>query len=72
VIFIALMTNSALLLLVRGFSGAVMLLLGTRYFVAFHGVDIFLYLCYKVARGDFYYWVRSTPTHDPIHASLKR
>ena len=49
--------NSALLLLVRAFSAAMLMLAERRYFVAFVAGDMALYLLLKVVRGDFHYWV---------------
>jgi len=48
--------NSALLLLIRSFSAAMLMLAKKRYFVAYLAGDMALYLLQKVARGDFHYW----------------
>jgi len=49
--------NSALLLLVRAFSAAMLILVNKRYLVVYMAGDMALYLLQKVARGDFHYWV---------------
>jgi len=49
--------NSALLLLVRAFSAAMLMLVNKRYLVAYMAGDMMLYLLQKVARGDFHYWL---------------
>jgi len=49
--------NSALLLLLRSFSAAMLMLVSKRYLVAYMAGDMALYLLQKVARGDFYYWI---------------
>jgi len=49
--------NSALLLLVRAFSAAMLMLVSKRYLVAYMAGDVALYLLQKVARGDFHYWI---------------
>jgi len=47
--------NSALLLLVRAFRAAMLVLANKRYFVAYWAGDMALYLLQKVVRGDFQY-----------------
>jgi len=49
--------NSALLLLMRSLSAAMLMLVQKRYFVLFMAGDVALYLLQKVFRGDFYYWL---------------
>jgi len=49
--------NSALLLLVRSFSAAMLMLLNKRYLAIYIAGDMALYLLQKVARGDFNYWI---------------
>jgi len=49
--------NSALLLLVRSFSAAMLMLASKRYFAAYVAGDMALYLLQKVARGDFHHWL---------------
>ena len=49
--------NSTLLLLVRAFSAAILMLVNTRYLVMYLAGDMALYLLQKVARGDFFYWM---------------
>jgi len=49
--------NSSLLLLVRSFSAAMLMLVNMRYFLLCMAGDMALYLLLKVARGDFHYWV---------------
>ena len=49
--------NSALMLLVRSFSAAMLMLVSKRYLVAYMAGDMALYLLQKVARGDFHFWI---------------
>jgi len=49
--------NSALLLLVRAFSAAMLMLVNKRYLAIYMAGDMALYLLQKVARGDFHYWL---------------
>jgi len=56
-IFGCMLLNSALLLLIRSFSAAMLMLANKRYFVALLAGDMTLYLLVKVASGDFHYWV---------------
>jgi len=49
--------NSALLLLVRAFGAAMLMLVSKRYLMIFLAGDMALYLLQKVARGDFHYWI---------------
>ena len=49
--------NSALLLLVRAFSAAMLMLVSKRYLVMYMAGDMALYLLQKVARGDFHWWI---------------
>jgi len=49
--------NSALLLVVRSFSAAMLMLVSKRYLAIYLAGDMALYLLQKVARGDFHYWV---------------
>ena len=57
VIFGCMMLNSALLLLVRSLSAAMLMLVKKRYFVVYWAGDMALYLLLKVVRGDFHYWI---------------
>jgi len=57
VIFGCMMLNSALLLLIRSFSAAMLILVNMRYFAMYMAGDMSLYLLQKVARGDFHYWM---------------
>jgi len=56
VIFGCMLLNSALLLLIRSFSAAMLMLVNKRYFAMYMSGDMALYLLQKVARGDFHYW----------------
>ena len=56
VIFGCMILNSALLLFLRGFSAAMLMLVNIRYFLVYMVGDMALYLLLKVARGDFLYW----------------
>ena len=49
--------NSALMLLVRSFSAAMLVLVKKRYLAIYLAGDMALYLLQKVARGDFHYWL---------------
>jgi len=49
--------NSALLLLLRSFSAAMLMLVKKRYLAIYLAGDMVLYLLQKVARGDFHYWL---------------
>jgi len=49
--------NSALLLLVRASSAAMLMLVSKRYLVMYMAGDTALYLLQKVARGDFHCWL---------------
>ena len=57
VIFGCMLLNSALLLLIRSFSAAMLILVKKRYFALYLASDMALYLLQKVARGDFHYWI---------------
>ena len=57
VIFGCMILNSALLLLLRSLSAAMLMVVSKRYFVAYMAGDMALYLLLKVARGDFHYWM---------------
>jgi len=56
VIFGCMVLNSALLLLVRSLSAAMLTLVEKRYLAMYLAGDMALYLLQKVARGDFHYW----------------
>ena len=56
-IFLCMMVNSTSLLLVRGVSSALLLLVGKQYFMWFLVADIFgVNLLLKMVRGDLQYW----------------
>ena len=57
VIFGCMLLNSALVLLIRSFSAAMLMLVHKRYFVAYMAGDMALYMLQKVARGDSHYWI---------------
>jgi len=57
VIFGCMMLNCALLLLIRSFSAAMLMLVEKRYFLLYLAGDMALYLLQKVLRGDFHYWM---------------
>ena len=50
------MLQSALLLLIRSFGAAMLMLMKKRYFAMFVAGDMALYLLQKGVRGDFHYW----------------
>ena len=54
-IFGCMILNSTLLLLIRSFSAAILMLVKKRYFAAYMAGDMALYLLQKVGRGDFHY-----------------
>ena len=56
-IFGCMILNSALLLLMRSLSAAMLMLVRMRYFMLLMAGDVALYLLQKVARGDFRYWI---------------
>jgi len=49
-------TNSTVLLLLRSFSAAMLMLVDKRYFALYTIADMAIYVAYKMARGDFAYW----------------
>ena len=57
VIFGCMMLNCALLLLIRSFSAAMLMIVKKRYFLLYMAGDMTLYLLQKVLRGDFHYWI---------------
>jgi len=56
-VFAFLLLNSSLLLLIRCLSGALLVLMGSGWFMLYMAVDMGLYLVQKVARGDFHHWI---------------
>jgi len=56
VVFGCMLANSTLLLLIRSFSAALLMLVEKRYFIAYLAGDHALHLLYKVMRGDLIYW----------------
>jgi len=56
-ILVCMTLNSALLLLVRAFSAAMIMLVNKRCLAMYMAGDMALYLLQKVARGDFHYWI---------------
>ena len=56
-IFGCMMLNSALLLLMRSLSAAMLMLVEKRYLLVYMAGDMALYLLQKVLRGDFQYWI---------------
>ena len=57
VIFGCMIVNSALLLLTRSFSAAMLMLVNKSYFALYLVGDMALYLGVKAASGDFHYWL---------------
>jgi hypothetical protein len=49
--------NSALLLLIRCFSAALLVLVGKKYFILYCACDLSFYMLQKLARRDFYHWL---------------
>jgi len=56
VIYSVMVINSALLLLLRSFSVALLMQVKKRYFLMYVGGDMGIYLLQKVLRGDIHYW----------------
>ena len=54
---ICMTANSALLLLIRSFSSALIMLVGKRYFAWYLLGDIVFYFALKIARNDLHYWL---------------
>ena len=67
VVFACMMLNSALLLLVRSFSAALLMLVSRRYLAYYLVCDQVVYIAQKMARGDFYYFV---PVENDLAAML--
>ena len=57
VIFGCMMLQSSLLLLIRSFSAAMLMLAKKRYFALYMAGDMALYLLQKLARRDFHCWL---------------
>jgi hypothetical protein len=57
VLLFCMTVNSALLLLVRGFSAAALLFVDSKYFALYSLIEMGIYLLYKLLRRDFYYWM---------------
>ena len=57
IIFAVMTLNSALLLLVRSFSAAMLIMVGKRYFIAYMVGDMAIYMLQKRARRDIHYWI---------------
>jgi hypothetical protein len=64
--------NSALLLLVRSFGTALLLLTNWRLFAQYAVGDVALYLLQKIARGDFLYWIPLDGTAGIVGSLLVR
>jgi hypothetical protein len=56
-IFGCMVLNSALQLVVTSFSAALLMLANTRYYAWYLSGNMGLYLLWRVARGDFWYWI---------------
>jgi len=56
-LLVCMILNSALMLLVRSFSAAMLMLVKKRYMILLWTGDMALYLLQKVVRGDFHYWI---------------
>ena len=54
--FGCMVANSALLLVLRSVSAALLMLVDARYFLYYVMVDTGVYFLQKIMRGDFYYW----------------
>jgi hypothetical protein len=57
VVFCCMMLNGTLLLLVRSFCVAMLMLVKKKYFVWYYAGDMGFYLLLKAARGDFHHWM---------------
>ena len=56
-LLVCMMLNSALMLRVRSFGAAMLMLVSKRYLAIYLAGDMALYLLQKVVRGDFHYWI---------------
>jgi len=56
-LLICMTANSSLLLLMRSTSAALLLFVNKKLFFVISGVDLGIFLLYKVAREDFHYWL---------------
>jgi hypothetical protein len=56
-IFLCMIMNSALLLLVRSVSTALLAMAGWRWIVGYLASDMGLYFTYKLLRRDFLHWI---------------
>ena len=56
-VFICLLLNSALLLLLKSFGAALLLLVSKSYLAAYLAGDMALFLLYKAASNDFWTWL---------------
>jgi hypothetical protein len=71
-IFICMTVNSTLLLLLRSVSTALFALLGGEFVALYYGIDMGLFLLYKVARRDFYHWIPVEGTMCVVGSILTR
>jgi hypothetical protein len=63
VVFACMVLNSGLLLLIRSFSAALLILVGTQYFAMYCVADMSFYFFLKIVRGDFDYFL---PIDGPV------
>jgi hypothetical protein len=54
-VFVTTMVNSALLLLLRSFAAAMLILVGAKYLLWHTLIDVGLFFLYAIARNDFWY-----------------
>jgi hypothetical protein len=57
IMFLALLVNSTLLVLLRSFGAALLMIVDGNIFAAYFGLDMACYLLQKTLRSDFHYWL---------------
>jgi hypothetical protein len=72
VVFVCMFVNSMLLLLLRGFSSALLISASPSYFFMYITIDMLVFLLYKIMRNDFYYWLPFTGITDTLVSLVMR
>jgi hypothetical protein len=62
-IFFTMMLNSTLLIMVKSFSAALIIVVGSEYYSWYLALDMALYFVQKLLRNDFWYW-------PPVHGAM--
>ena len=57
IMYVSMVFNSALLLLLRSLSAALLMTISANYLIAYMVADIALYLTQKCIRNDFHHWI---------------